>query len=310
MKYSKEFLERLDKLQEKYEAMGQDMESYLEGLLYADYLTYWDYVNLDTLLSLQEPRTPIPDERIFIIYHQITELYFKLTLQAIEQAVAGQPDANLLKRQLKRLNRYFTHLVDSFSIMVDGMDQQEFLQFRMSLLPASGFQSVQYRMIEIWSTNVYHLLHYSARDQFKLHSPVEEMYQHLYWKRGATELATGKKTLTLRQFEAKYGKKLIGLAEYTESRNLWVSYQCLSQEERSDAELIELMREYDLNVTVRWSLAHFRSAARYLNREVETIEATGGTNWQKYLPPKYQRIFLFPDLWSEEERASWGTKVK
>ncbi|MFM7154636.1 MAG: tryptophan 2,3-dioxygenase, partial [Bacteroidota bacterium] len=72
--------ERLQLLEEKYAAMGQDMKSYLDGLLYADYLTYWDYIHLDTLLSLQSPRTPVPDERIFIMYHQITELYFRLTL--------------------------------------------------------------------------------------------------------------------------------------------------------------------------------------------------------------------------------------
>ena len=45
-------VEQLKKLEEKYEAMGQDLSSYLDGLLYSDYLTYWDYIHLDTLLSL------------------------------------------------------------------------------------------------------------------------------------------------------------------------------------------------------------------------------------------------------------------
>ena len=44
--------EQLKKLQAKYDAMGQDLSSYLDGLLYADFLTYWDYIHLDTLLSL------------------------------------------------------------------------------------------------------------------------------------------------------------------------------------------------------------------------------------------------------------------
>ncbi|HEY8937469.1 MAG TPA: tryptophan 2,3-dioxygenase family protein, partial [Cyclobacteriaceae bacterium] len=78
-------LEQLKKLQSKYDVMGQDISSYLDGLLYADYLTYWDYIHLDTLLSLQNPKTSFPDEKIFIIYHQITELYFKLILLEIEQ---------------------------------------------------------------------------------------------------------------------------------------------------------------------------------------------------------------------------------
>ena len=76
-----EIIERIKLLDEKYQATGQDLLSYLDGLLYADYLTYWDYIHLDTLLSLQTPKTNIPDERIFIMYHQITELYFKLCMQ-------------------------------------------------------------------------------------------------------------------------------------------------------------------------------------------------------------------------------------
>jgi tryptophan 2,3-dioxygenase len=72
-------------LQEKYNAMGQDMTSYLDGLLHADFLTYWDYIHLDTLLSLQSPKTPFPDEEIFIMYHQITELYFKLPCTSVNK---------------------------------------------------------------------------------------------------------------------------------------------------------------------------------------------------------------------------------
>jgi len=88
MQFTPEITERLDLLQQKYEAMGQDMASYLDGLLYADFLTYWDYIHLDTLLSLQSPKTPFPDEEIFIMYHQITELYFKLTLHECKQIAA------------------------------------------------------------------------------------------------------------------------------------------------------------------------------------------------------------------------------
>ena len=68
--FKPEILEKINLLQKKYSAMGQDLSSYLDGLLYADFLTYWDYINLDTLLSLQQPITPYPDEKVFIIYHQ------------------------------------------------------------------------------------------------------------------------------------------------------------------------------------------------------------------------------------------------
>lgn len=84
----KEIVDKIKLLEEKFRASGQDLSSYLEGLLHADYLNYWDYINLDTLLTLQQPRTSFKDEKIFIIYHQITELYFNLILWELEQMAA------------------------------------------------------------------------------------------------------------------------------------------------------------------------------------------------------------------------------
>ncbi len=309
MDISPELHDRLHKLQEKYAVSGQDMLSYIDGLLYADFLTYWGYINLDTLLSLQQPRTPIPDEEIFIIYHQITELYFKLIIKAIRQT-ATSPDFNLAlyKRQIKRVNDYFEQLIGSFGVMIEGMDRGEFLKFRMSLLPASGFQSAQYRFIELISTDLKNLVHLDKRTVFneKKHS-IDETLPHLYWRSGATELATGKKTLTLEQFELKYAAEFKRLAEEFEACNLAACYQRLSPEEQQDPELISLMRQHDLNANVRWNLQHYRSAMRYLDKKPEQIAATGGTNWQKYLPPRFQRVIFYPFLWTPEEQERWGT---
>ncbi|NNE28101.1 MAG: tryptophan 2,3-dioxygenase [Saprospiraceae bacterium] len=308
MELSADMLRRLEDLKSKYASMGQNMESYLDGLLYADYLTYWEYAHLDTLLSLQTPKTSIPDEEIFILYHQITELYFKLTTKAIKQLIFDEnPSFDMTLRQIKRANTYFEHLVSSFEIMVDGMDKQEFLQFRMSLLPASGFQSGQYREIEFLSTDVYQLLHKSKRQNFSEESPLEEMYPALYWKSGATELATGKKTLTLRQFEAKYKGPFLRLIKMVKDKNLrQLSLRKVEWLKESE-ELTWLFKQYDLNANVRWPLAHYKSAVRYLDQKPTTIKATGGTNWQKYLPPKNQGLIFFPELWTTEEREGWGT---
>lgn len=305
---NEEILDRIRQLEEKYAAMGQDMKSYLDGLLYAEYLTYWDYIHLDTLLSLQNPRTPIPDERIFIMYHQITELYFRLSLDAIAllSQQDGAPAMELFKRQLIRLNRYFKNLIDSFDIMVDGMDRDEFLRFRMSLLPASGFQSVQYRMIEIASTDLRQLVHPSKRELATGVDEVRLLASVLYWKSGATELATGKKTLTLRQFEEKYAEEIVRFAQQYQKHNLRQLYLKLSVEDQKDEELCELLRTFDINANVRWALSHYRSAVRYLDAKPKEIEATGGTNWQKYLPPRFQRVVFFPELWTADELENWG----
>src|SRR5271167_4151315 len=108
MHFPPEIEERLARLQEKYEAMGQDMVSYLDGLLHADFLTYWDYIHLDTLLSLQSPKTPFPDEEIFIMYHQITELYFKLSLHECKQISEHTSlTVAFFTERVRRVNAYF-----------------------------------------------------------------------------------------------------------------------------------------------------------------------------------------------------------
>ncbi|MEC5147526.1 tryptophan 2,3-dioxygenase family protein [Chitinophaga sp. 212800010-3] len=299
-----EIAEKIKRLEEKYAAMGQNLSSYLDGLLYADYLTYWDYIQLDVLLNLQHPRTPIPDENIFIIYHQITELYFKLSLQAIEQiCLAPVLTAEIFNTQLKRINNYFRNLIHSFEIMVDGMDKDQFLQFRMALLPASGFQSGQFRMIEICSTELTNLVYEPARREVQ-HLELKDILEKIYWRSGATELATGNKTLTLKQFELKYMDTFLQLATRYRDCNMQARYKQLSPDEQQA--VIPLLREYDLNINVRWPLMHYKSAVRYLHQKPEDIAATGGTNWQQYLPPKNKRIVFFPELWTEEEYANWG----
>lgn len=306
MNFSPEIEQRLSQLQQKYEAMGQDMVSYLDGLLHADFLTYWDYIHLDTLLSLQSPKTPFPDEEIFIIYHQITELYFKLALHECRQIASALPlTADFFTARLKRINNYFEALTHSFSIMVDGMEKEQFLQFRMSLLPASGFQSGQYRMIEIHATDFMNLVAKDKREELAS-APIEEQFEYIYWKFGATELSTGKKTLTLKQFEKKYSKIFIELAKANTHTNFGALLQQLKYEGASTPELEDELCRLDINVNVNWPLVHYKSAVRYLHREPEEIKATGGTNWQKYLPPRFQKRIFYPSLWTEQQMEEWG----
>lgn len=296
--------EQLKKLQQKYAVMGQDLSSYLDGLLYSDYLTYWDYIHLDTLLSLQNPKTSFPDEKVFIVYHQITELYFNLVLWEIEQIAHRKSlDEVFFCARLDRIVRYFRQLENSFLVMVDGMEKEQFLKFRMSLLPASGFQSAQYRLIEICSTDMINLVSVSSREALAEYSDINQQVDHLYWRTGATELATGKKTLTLQQFEEKY----IALFQSTgmRYRNTNLRNLYLTNFPKSE-QVISRLREFDQLANVLWPLAHLKSAGRYLQKDPEDIKATGGTNWQKYLPPRFQRIMFFPELWTEAEQQEWG----
>ncbi|MEN9303289.1 MAG: hypothetical protein RL264_1718 [Bacteroidota bacterium] len=307
MEITPEIKQRLELLNEKYGALGQDLLSYLDGLLYADVTTYWDYIELDTLLSLQKPKTKFPDEVVFIMYHQITELYFKLSLREFEQIGETTPlSGDFFLQRVTRINRYFEALIKSFQIMIDGMEREQFLKFRMSLLPASGFQSAQYRDIEIFSTDFINLVDKNQRSNFTGSESIAEMFEHIYWKAGATEVATGKKTLTLIQFEEKYRDAFIALGERCRTKNLWQSYLRLDEASQNREDIKEALRTNDVNVNVNWPLAHYKSAVRYLARDTSDIAATGGTNWQKYLPPRFQKRIFYPALWSAEEIEEWG----
>jgi tryptophan 2,3-dioxygenase len=290
MEITPEIKKKLELLNEKYAALGQDLSSYLDGLLYAEVTTYWDYIEIETLLSLQKPKTGFPDELVFIIYHQITELYFKLALNEFEQLGKRKNiDATFFISRVNRINRYFEALIKSFEIMVSGMDREEFLKFRMSLLPASGFQSAQYREIEFYSTDFINLVDKSKRESLKNEKDVAKLFEHIYWKEGATEELTGKKTLTLTQFEEKYKSRFIELATSCRSSNLWQVYLRLTEEERANKEVVNALRTNDLNVNVDWPLAHYKSAVRYLNKEKDDIAATGGTNVAKILTPSFSK---------------------
>jgi len=295
----------IDQLGDKYAATGQDLGSYLEGLYHANFLSYWNYVHLDTLLTLQTPRTDFPDENIFIIYHQISELYFKLVLLELGQ-IADKVDlgAEEFEMRVRRANNYVRHLIDSFSVMYHGMEQEQFLKFRMALLPASGFQSAQFRMIEIAATD-FDLLLLPSEKQTDAET-IADKFKHLYWLQGATELATGRKTYTLLQFEKKYANSLIDMGEKYATRNLRKRWQELAGKGQTTDGLKQALKEFDTHMNVSWRLMHLRSAVQYLHKEPEVIAATGGTNWQEYLPPKFQKRSFYPELWNADEMQEWG----
>ncbi|MCL7986434.1 tryptophan 2,3-dioxygenase family protein [Sphingobacterium sp. lm-10] len=297
----------LHMLHEKYEEDGQDLVTHLEGFLYSNYVTYWDYIHLDTLLSIQIPRTHIQDEHIFITYHQITELYFKLIIAELEQLIEeGLVDDEFIITKLKRVNCYFEQLVNSFEVMLKGLDRNQFLKFRLALLPSSGFQSFQFREIEILSTEFKNLV----EEPFKNHDEaaeesVEVIYEKLYWRKGGVEPNSDKKVLGLVQFEEKYKHLIIEKAAKYHKKNIAYLWKNRPNKVLNE-ELIGEMRKFDANANLKWPLVHYRSAAKHLSKNSETVTSTGGTNWKKYLSPKIRRLMYFPDLWNPEEKENWG----
>ena len=295
--------ELLSAIDEKYKAIGQNPDVHLSGLLHAKPMTYWDYIQVDALLGLQIQRTQHPDEMVFIMYHQINELLFKMILWEIDQvATAEDISAEKFALHLDRISRYFDMLSESFSIMGDGMEKEQYMKFRDTLTPASGFQSAQYRKIEFASTDLINLIDYRFRATIDRNTPFEHAYEHLYWQAAGKNFDTGDKTTLLRNFENKYMEEFITFMKQYNKSNLQLIYLRLPGEKRNDPKLIEALRHYDHTVNVKWVMSHLNAARKYLGNS----EATGGSEWQRYMHPRYQKRVFFPNLWTELEWENWG----
>lgn len=296
--------ETLKSIREKYEDLGENPETYLKGLLHAKPITYWDYIEVDTLLSLQKPRTNYKDEEVFIMYHQMVELMLKLVLHEVRQVIEqDELSEAFLIEKISRINRYTSMLITSYDVMTVGMDYDDYNAFRSTLAPASGFQSAQFRFIEIYCTRLDNLVNKRGKERLPSTPTVEDYFENIYWKDAGMNRETGEKTLTLRLFEERYLQEFISLAKEVSGRTF--EERILQMAEPSQ-QLLEKIKEFDKIYNVEWPLMHLRTAQHYLDQKGENKAATGGSEWKKYLHPKYQQRKFFPEMWSEEELQNWG----
>ncbi len=294
----------IQQIEEKYKALGQNPETYLKGLLHSKPLNYWDYVQVDALLNLQTPRTDFADEMIFIIYHQVTELMLKLIKHEISQIVfVDEIDTKIFAEKVDRASRYTEILTSSFGVMSRGMNYEDYNKFRLSLAPASGFQSVQFREIELYTTNIINLVKTEFKEKA---TTIENSFNYLYWLDAGLDRRTGKKSLTLLQFEEKYLAHLIETANSCKTINMNTKFTTIKTDDVNYETLKNALRKFDYLFNVKWPLTHLETAESYLIEAGVKRAATGMSDWQKYLHPSYQRRIFFPEIWSEEELKNWG----
>lgn len=297
----------LEALEQKFDAINQKTETHLEGLLWSKPITYWDYIQTDALLNLQTQRTVLPDEMVFIMYHQVNELLFKMILWEINQLChTEKPQTDYFTEKLRRISRYFDMLTTSFDIMGDGMEVDQYMKFRNTLTPASGFQSAQYRLIEFSSTDLINLIDYRFRATIDRNTPYSHAFEHLYWQAAGKDYHTGEKSYLILEFERKYREEFLRYMEEYNTINIWQKFKQLPEEDQNNAELVKAMRHYDHTVNVTWVMGHLNAARKYIDSGKGSGEATGGSDWKKYMHPKYQRRIFFPQLWSESELQNWG----
>src|SRR3954447_15533690 len=114
-------------------------------------VTYGSYLHVDDLLALQQPRSPGPehDEMLFIVIHQVYELWFKELLHEFDRVtrLLTDDDSHRAQHTLKRILTILKVMVAQLDIL-ETMTPLEFLTFRERLAAASGFQSAQFREIE------------------------------------------------------------------------------------------------------------------------------------------------------------------
>ena len=291
-------------IEEKYSNMGENPDVYLKGLLQASLINYWDYIEVDTLLSLQKPRTNFKDEEVFIMYHQITELTLKLILHEVKQLVAvDELEEGYAIEKLKRINRYTGLLISSFSIMKEGMNYDDYNTFRSTLTPASGFQSAQFRYIELYCTRLENLVNEAGKMRLSADPSIQEYFEHIYWKDAGLKRETGKKTLTLMQFEEKYMESFVALARKLQGNTIEDKVNKIANP--SD-HLKDQLKEFDRLYNIEWPLVHLDTAKHYLDSKMENQMATGGSEWKKYLHPQSQQRKFFPKFWTTEELNTWG----
>jgi tryptophan 2,3-dioxygenase len=166
-------------------------------------LTYWDYVNTDKLLSLQAPLTDAHDELQFIIVHQTFELWFKLAIYELREALNAL-HANDLGRAVNLLKRVASILrtsLNGFDPLMT-MSQQGYAEFRDALHPASGFQSSQFRIIEI------------LMGIERVASKEEREQERFYWENAVQA------GVTFTHFMNKYHEELVRSYEEAKEKNL------------------------------------------------------------------------------------------
>jgi len=243
-------------------------------------LTYGSYLQIDELLALQHPQSDPPqhDEMLFIIIHQVYELWFKQLLHEIEAAKRNL-DENAPLRAQKNFRRIHAiqRLLEEQVDVLETMAPQDFNAFRNRLNPASGFQSAQFREIEFLcgarKTSYHDFLEPTSEERIRLEQRLAEptLYDAL------------KSLLVRRGYAAGTSEELIA------------SYKSIYEnaEERYDLYLLlEDFIEFDERFLL-WRGRHVRMVERMIGMK----PGTGGSLGVAYLEKTLSKKF-FPELWA------------
>jgi tryptophan 2,3-dioxygenase len=254
-------------------------------------MTYGDYLGLDRLLSAQHPRSDHPDELLFIIQHQTTELWFKLVLHEL-RGVRDQLDGDDLRRARKglaRVKHIFRTLTEQWSVLAT-LTPSEYAEFRGVLGSSSGFQSAQYRAVEFLLGNKHPgmLAVFEADPQAQavlrnlLDSPtVYDAFLRLLARQGHPVPEAVLERDVSRPW-VQHDELLPMFAEiYGDTTTHWAAYAACE-------DLVDLEDAFQL-----WRFRHLRTVQRTIGYKV----GTGGSSGVGFLKRALDLTF-FPELYS------------
>ena len=253
-------------------------------------LTYTNYLNIDKLLELQEPVSDPEehDEMLFIIIHQSYELWFKQILHEFDK-LRNNLEAGRTWAAAKTMRRILTILKTMVSQIdiLETMTPLEFNSFRGFLQQASGFQSVQFREMEI-------ICGMRSKHIIEVHSEQPELQQQLIDREKENTLWE-----SFCKFLQEKGYDII-TPERVNEEGLVYEPSETNQDElvkvmKNDPEaaiLCELFVDYDEGLQ-EWRYRH----VKMVERTIGTKRGTGGSDGAKYLR-KTLNDPIFPDLWA------------
>lgn len=253
-------------------------------------MRYGDYLALDLILNAQHPRSPDPNELLFIIQHQTSELWMKLALHELRAArdAIRLDDLPPAFKMLARVSRIMEQLVHAWDVLAT-MTPSEYSAIRPYLSTSSGFQSWQYREIEFVLGN-------KASDMLKSHEQTT-VYSTLQSSLNAPSLYDEAIRLLARRgfpIDGRITKRDVREPHRCDAsvERAWLT---IYRAPREHWELYELAEELvDLEDAFRlWRFRHVTTVERIIGFKT----GTGGTSGVAYLR-KMLDVVLFPELWN------------
>lgn len=253
-------------------------------------LTYQEYLHIDELLELQQLRSDPQehDETLFIIIHQTYELWFKQILHEFELLKKDLELGNAWN-SIKTMRRVLVILKIAVAQtdILETMTPLSFNHFRGFLDNASGFQSVQFREIEILCGIHYpHMLSHHKGDQKSLDRLNRRMKESNLWESFC--LFLNKKGYAIEMPERVHQKGLI-FEPSEENQEILLD---IMRNDPETALLCEQLVDFDEGLQ-EWRYRHVKMVERTIGKK----KGTGGSNGLDYLKKTLHRT-IFPDLWA------------